>query len=150
MHVPRTADRLDLVAGALLLVLGVFVIWESGHYGMGRMANIGPGFFPRVLGVVLAFAGAGTILGALGRQGSVPALRLRVAAAVGGALLAFALLIEPFGIVPATVALTIVARFAEPRPNILHVLVLSLGLSALCAAVFVWGLNLPLSLVKLP
>ncbi len=150
MQWPRTADRLDLLSGAILLVLGVFVVWESGHYGMGRMANIGPGFFPRALGVVLVLAGIGTMIGALGRTGTLPPLRLRVAVAVGGSLLAFALLVEPFGIVPATVALTIVSRLAEPRPSIVRVLVLALGLSALCAAVFVWGLNLPLALVKLP
>ncbi len=150
MRLHRTYDRLELAAGMLLVLIGAFVIWESGHYGMGRMANIGPGFFPRVLGIVLALAGVGTILTAFGREGEMPRLRLRVAAAVGLALLAFALIVEPFGIVPATVALTVVARFAEPRPNLWRVLVLAVLLSALCTAVFVWGLKLPLAVVKLP
>ena len=103
-----------------------------------------------VLGIVLALAGVGTILTAFGREGAMPPLRLRVAAAVGLSLLAFALIVEPFGLVPATIALTIISRFAEPRPNPLRVLVLAVLLSALCTAVFVWGLKLPLSVVKLP
>lgn len=150
MRLNRTYDRLDLVAGTLLLAVGAFVIWESGHYDMGRMTNIGPGFFPRILGIVLALAGVGTILTAFGREGAMPPLRLRVAAAVGLSLLAFALIVEPLGLVPATIALTVISRFAEPRPGLLRVLVLAVLLSALCTAVFVWGLKLPLSVVKLP
>lgn len=150
MRLHHSYDRLELMAGTLLVLVGAFVIWESGHYDMGRMTNIGPGFFPRILGIVLALSGVGTIVTAFGREGEMPRLRLRVAAAVGLSLLAFALLVEPFGLVPATLALTIIVRFAEPRPNLLRVLILAVLLSVLCTAVFVWGLKLPLSVVKLP
>lgn len=150
MATTRQFDRTDLAAGVLLLAVGVFVIWETGHYPMGRMSNIGPGFFPRALGIVLALAGAGTMLTAIGRRGSFPPLKVRAATAVALSLLAFALLVEPLGLVPATVALTVVARFAEPRPPILRVLGLAALLSALCAAIFVWGLGLPLKVVTWP
>lgn len=146
----RSVDRVDLLAGLLVFAVGAFVVWESGNYGMGRMANIGPGFFPRALGIILILAGLGTMVSALGRGGALPPLGLRAGAAVGLSLLAFALLVEPFGLVPATIALTFVARFAEPHPPLLRVAALSLALSALCTAVFVWGLGLPINIVTLP
>lgn len=150
MRLPRHVDYTEIAAGVLLLALGAFVVWESQSYPMGQMRNIGPGAFPTALGVILVIAGIGTVLGAIGRAGAAPVFKLRAAAAVALSLLVFAVLIEPFGLVPATLALTLIVRFAEPRPNLLHVLVLGVGLSVLCAAVFVYGLNLPIAIAKLP
>lgn len=143
-------DAGDLLGGLLVAALGAFVVWETGNYPMGRMANIGPGFFPRALGVVLLVAGAGTMLLAIGRAAPLPRFKWRAAAAVALSLAAFALIVEPFGLVPATVALTFVARLAEPRPPLWRVAVLAAALSALCALIFEVGLGLPLDLVSWP
>lgn len=150
MRLPKDIDRADLVGGLLVAALGAFVIWETGNYSMGRMANIGPGFFPRALGVILVAAGVGTMLLALRRAAPMPRLKVRAAAAVALALLVFALMVEPFGLVPATIALTVVARFAEPRPSLWRVAVLAVALAGLCALIFEVALGLPLDLVSWP
>ena len=40
----------DHVAGALLLALGVAVAIAGAGYGLGSLRQMGPGFFPTVLG----------------------------------------------------------------------------------------------------
>jgi len=150
VRLPQGIDRADLLGGFLVAGLGAFVVWETGNYSMGRMANIGPGFFPRALGVVLLAAGVGTMVLAVGRAAPLPRFKGRAAAMVALSLLVFALMVEPFGLVPATVALTFLARFAEPRPVLWRVAVLAVVLAGLCALIFEVALGLPLDLVSWP
>ena len=44
-------------SGAILIVLGLALAWKSLDYRIGVLARLGPGFFPLMLGVVLAVLG---------------------------------------------------------------------------------------------
>ncbi len=47
----------DFAAGAVYLALGVAAIWIGRNYQFGTSERMGPGFFPTVLGSVLALFG---------------------------------------------------------------------------------------------
>ena len=47
----------DFVSGLLFVVVGLSVMWLAGHYNPGTTARMGPGYFPRLLGGVLALLG---------------------------------------------------------------------------------------------
>jgi hypothetical protein len=47
----------DLVSGVLFVVVGLSVMWLAGDYSPGTAARMGPGYFPRVLGGLLALLG---------------------------------------------------------------------------------------------
>jgi Tripartite tricarboxylate transporter TctB family len=47
----------DVVAGGLLLLLGSAAVFESRTYGVGTLMQMGPGFMPMLLGVILIVLG---------------------------------------------------------------------------------------------
>ena len=57
--------------------------------------------------------------------------------------LAFTYLVEPLGLVPATVALVGFAALAERHVRPLRTAILAVALSALAVTVFSWGLGIP-------
>ena len=54
----RIKSQKDFFAGLLFLALGVAFAWGATTYNVGTGARMGPGYFPLMLGVVLAVMGA--------------------------------------------------------------------------------------------
>lgn len=140
------------VAGGLMLTLGglAFSLYALGHYEFGTLQRMGPGFFPAMLGLVLAVLGAAQLVPALFRQGKSPEFRGRSFVAVLLSVAAFALLIRPLGLLPAIAAVIALSSFAERKFNIRAVILQIVLLSALSWVVFKVGLNMSLSLFSWP
>lgn len=138
----------DLVAGAVMMVLGLFVaLYAGSHYEIGRPAHMGPGFFPVVLGWVLA--GLGLVIALFAFRKTVhtlhpPLFALRAITAVSIAILVFSLLLEWLGLVPATVALTFVVVFAERPLQLGRTLLLAISLALISWLIFTVGLQMTL------
>ncbi|MEW6513040.1 MAG: hypothetical protein AB1443_03460 [Pseudomonadota bacterium] len=47
----------DALAGALFALIGLGVVFVAGDYPAGEAARMGPGYFPRLLGMVLMLLG---------------------------------------------------------------------------------------------
>ena len=54
----------DLLAGIMFMVIGVVFAVGAYNYQMGTAARMGPGFFPRILGFIMA--GLGVIIAGIG------------------------------------------------------------------------------------
>lgn len=143
-------DPIDAIGGAIVLVVGLIASGISLTYPMGSSAAIGPGVFPLILGVVMSLIGVAMLGGSLNRDGTLHAMNMRATMAVFGALAVFALLIRPFGLVPAACACVVVGRLAEPDMRLLPVGVLAIALAALCWLIFVVALGLPLPVLRWP
>lgn len=48
----------DFFSGLMFMAVGVAFAWGSGNYSIGTGARMGPGYFPLMLGVLLAILGA--------------------------------------------------------------------------------------------
>ena len=48
----------DFWAGLLFVGLGILAVWVGSRYPLGTAARMGPGYFPRTLGLLLMFLGA--------------------------------------------------------------------------------------------
>ena len=141
-------DTRDLIAGLALAALGAFVAWyASDHYAIGRVSRMGPGFAPVALGCILTGLGAIIALLAL-RKAIPPADQLpfewRPLLAVLTAVLVFSGLVERLGLVPATVALVMLAALAEKPYKPKRTLLLGLCVSALAWLIFSVGLQMTL------
>jgi hypothetical protein len=137
-------DWADLIGGGLLIAFGVwFALHSVEAYNIGELRRMGPGFFPTVLGILVAVFGLVLIVPALLRPAPlpVPALRPLLTIVAGG--LAFAMLIEPAGLVPATVALVCTVVLAETEVRVLRTVILAAALSAMAVGVFTEGLGIP-------
>lgn len=51
------AQRRDFFAGGLMMLIGLVAIMEGRNYNLGTLRQMGPGFFPIALGVLLVFLG---------------------------------------------------------------------------------------------
>ncbi len=147
-------DVRDLVAGAILMLLGVFVaLYAERHYAVGNAERMGPGFFPVVLAWILA--GLGLIIALLALRKTVhvlhpPRLAPRSLVAVLASVAAFSLLVAPFGLIPATFALAFVAALAGrefvPRRTVL----LGISLGVLAWLIFTVGLQMNIPAFSFP
>jgi predicted outer membrane lipoprotein len=61
----KIKSQKDFFSGLMFLVVGIAFAWGATTYSIGEGARMGPGYFPLVLGVVLAAIGAFTIFEAL-------------------------------------------------------------------------------------
>lgn len=144
-------DYRDAVGGALLVALGAaFTIYSWTHYPLGTVTRMGAGMVPFSLGLILAIFGGMIVLASLSRQGAFPEVRVATPLLVLGSVVLFAVVIKPFGLLPATFAATLVAAFADLSFRPLRNIVLAAGLSALAYVIFSVGLQLPLPLFAWP
>ena len=147
-------DYRDLISGILITVVGLFVaVHAMTNLETGTIARMGPGYFPMVLGWLLA--GVGVVILLLSLRTAIaskvaPAMAPRPLLAVFLALLVFSFLVERFGLVPATVALTAVAVFAERKPPLRRSVLLAIGLSIVAWLIFSVALQMNLPAFHIP
>lgn len=144
-------DYVDIVGGALLVLFGVAVTYTSvTYYPMGTASRMGPGMFPAGLGVVLVVLGLLLALQALRRPGEKPDIRVFSPLFVLGGIAAFALLIVPFGLIPAIVAVIVISSLADLKIRPVSLALSCIGLSLFAPFVFVICLGLQIPMVRWP
>jgi hypothetical protein len=139
----------DFWAGAIYLALASVVIWIARDYELGTSARMGPGYFPTVLGWVLALFGALSIGRAFLRPGEpISAIAWRPLCLVLGATVLFGLLLPRAGVLIALPCLIVVSALASRNSRLDGVSIAALvGLVAFCVVVFVKGLGVPMPLI---
>ena len=134
----------DVLAGLLFIAIGAGAFAVALSYPFGTVQQMGPGFFPRVLGVILAGFGLVTIVRGL-RSGQPveggwvwgPLVVLTAS------LVAFGWLMERVGLVPSLVVLVVASAYAGSEFRWREQLVLVPILVLISIAIFIWGLGLP-------
>ncbi len=144
----------DFFAGLLFIVVGGAFAWGSTTYTVGNAARMGPGYFPLLLGIILAVMGGivafkSFVSGApggdrIGAWAWRPLSLVLAANVVFGALLVGvpALGIPQFGLVVAIFALVFIASAAGEKFVLKEVAGLAAILSAGSYAAFVYLLAL--------
>ena len=138
----------DFWTGIIYVAVGASAVLFARDYGLGTAFRMGPGYFPTVLGGLLALIGLVSLGRAALRAGDpLPPLRLKGLLAVTAATLAFGALVRGAGVVVALPILVLVSAAASARFRWGPALVLAAGLTVFCAAVFLKGLGVPLPIV---
>lgn len=139
----------DFWAGAIYLALAIAVIWIGGNYQLGTSARMGPGYFPTVLGWVLAIFGVVSVGRSFLRPGeAISAFAWRPLVLVLGATVLFGLLLQRVGVLIALPCLIVIGALASrnTRPDVTSIAAL-IGLVAFCVVIFVKGLGVPMPLI---
>jgi hypothetical protein len=135
----------DFYAGLLFVAFGVFAIIVARNYPLGTAARMGPGYFPRLLGILLIVLGAALSLTALRGQGPpLPGWKWRPVSIVLLSVVAFGLVLTHAGLVLSTIGLIAVASTASREFRFRESLLSGVLLAALSVGVFVIGLKLQL------
>ena len=144
----------DFYSGLMFIVVGGAFAWGATTYEVGTGARMGPGYFPLILGILLALIGAGVTFKALtrsvpdgdkiGRWAWRPLFYVIMANLVFGALLAGIPQIHfpAFGMIVAIYALTFVASMAEAGWKFKTTFTLATVLAVGSYLAFVVGLKL--------
>jgi len=137
----------DFWSGVMFCGFAAVALLAARGYALGTAGKMGPGYFPLLLGLVLAGLGLLLIGRSLVLDGDpVPRLHLLPIAVIAFAVALFGLMIEPLGLVVTLAILTIVTAWAGPEFRLAESAVLAVALIAFSIGVFVYLLGLPLAL----
>lgn len=143
----RIVDQKNFYAGVLYLLLGGSVAIVSAGYSIGTTARMGPGYFPVLVGSLLALLGIIVAAGAV----SPSARSTRIARVkpwslffVLLAVVSFAILLRPAGAGLAIIALTLISALAVEKTNWRQVCLTALVLVPLAYMIFVTIIGLQL------
>jgi Tripartite tricarboxylate transporter TctB family len=143
---PPPVRRADLWSGLLFAAIGAIILWSGVDYSKGVASRIGPGYVPRLLGVLLAAIGVFLIARAWWTTDEIDtAIAWRPAILVLGSVVAFALVFEATGLVPAILVSVAIANYATVENRWTTAVALGAVLALFAWALFVKGLGLPLS-----
>ncbi len=144
-------DYRDIVGGLLLVIGGLAFSWYAGSsYDLGTLRRMGPGMFPTALGFVLAAFGVVMMVPAFFRPGEMPVIRIWTPIFVLAGVAAFAMMIRPFGLMPAILAVVIVSSFAELKVRPVSLTILCVALCIIAWLTFRVGLGLPIAMWRWP
>ena len=141
----RIRNPKDFWAGLLFASVGLAAIVLGSRYNLGTAARMGPGYFPRILGMLLILLGAIIALRALRVDGpAIPPWRWWSTGMVLGSVVLFGLIVNTVGLALSTVILIVLASSASSEFRWKESLVSGVFLAVLAVSVFVIGLKLQL------
>ena len=135
----------DFWAGLLFIGLGILAITVGSRYALGTAARMGPGYFPRILGILLLVLGALiTFRGVRWDGDRIHTWRWRPTVVVLVSVVIYGIIIGWLCISISTVLLIVGASAASHEFRWKESVVAGLLLSALAVGVFVIGLSVQL------
>jgi len=142
-------DNRDFLAGLMLIVTGGGGMFLARDYPMGSALRMGPGYFPIVLGGIMAAFGIYVMVQGLIKKEKVQGTwSLRALIILPIAAVVFGFLMEELGFIPALVALIFVSAAAGDQFKWIEVVVMAIVLTACSTGLFIYGLGLPYPLFK--
>jgi integral membrane sensor domain MASE1 len=142
---PAIRNPKDFWSGALFIAVGIAAMVLGSHYALGTAARMGPGYFPRILGILLIVLGGILALRATQVPGApLPRVHWRPTVIVLGSVVLFGAIVRPLGVALSTLILIVTSSAAsrEFRPR--EALLAGIVLATLAVGVFVVGLQIQL------
>ena len=134
-------------AGLIFTFFGVSALVLSHNYEMGTAMDMGPGFFPSVLGAILTLLGVIiSVRGLWPAKERLDAWRLRPLMVVVCSVVAFGLLVKTIGLILSILMLILTSFAAGLELRVREVVALFLVMVTLVAGLFVYLLELPFNL----
>ena len=133
----KIKSQKDFFSGLMFMVIGIAFAWGATNYNIGEGARMGPGYFPLVLGILLAAIGAFTIFEAMVVETEdgepVGKIAWKPLAFIIGSNVVFGILlggvrslgIPSFGLIVGIYALVFIAALAGDEFNLKEVIILA-------------------------
>jgi hypothetical protein len=138
----------DFIAGLIYISIGLAAIVIGWDYKMGTALQMGPAYFPTVLGCVLAGIGLISLVRAFLRDGEpVAKFAWKPLLIIVGATVVFGLLVRGAGLLIALPLFVLMTARASIQFRWVTALALAAGATLFCSLVFVQGLGVPLPLI---
>jgi hypothetical protein len=150
----KIKSQKDFYSGVMFAVTGIAFAWGATTYNVGTGARMGPGYFPLMLGILMAAIGLGIMFTGLTVETEdgepIGKWAWKQVVYIIGANLAFGVLlgglpsigIPAMGMIIAIYALTLIASLAGNEFELRKVLLLATVLAAGSYVAFIWALKL--------
>lgn len=137
----------DFASGLLFIFIGAAALVLGSGYRPGTLLNMGPGYFPRIIGILLVVSGAIVALGSLRiRGGRIEPVRLRPLVLILASIAAFGWALERQGLLVALGLLIAISSLAQGGRRFWEIPVLLAVLAFIAWLIFVQGLGLAIPL----
>jgi Tripartite tricarboxylate transporter TctB family len=139
----------DFLSGVMFIAFGLITLWFGRSLAVGTTVRMGPGFVPHMLAYIMLGLGLIIAVWALITPGEIAeAPKWRPITMVTIGIVAFALLLESFGLLPALVALVFIASLGGDEFKLWEVLANIVVLTVLCVLVFKVGLGMNIDVIQ--
>ena len=142
---PLIRNPKDFYAGLLFVAIGLADLVIVRSYPLGTSSRMGPGYFPRILGILLL--GLGTLLSLRGFRSGGEAMsrwHWRPLTIVLLSVLVWGLTAQGLGLVVASLALVFMSSVASDEFRWREAVLSGAIQAAAMAALFIYGLGVPL------
>ena len=137
----------DFYGGLVLMGIALFALWASSDLQGMRGFSFGPGTAPRMFAYLLLALGAGVAITGFFVEG--PPLQrygIRGPFFVTLAILAFAVMIRPLGLIVTSFVSFMIATMGSDETKLVEAIIVGIFLTIGCALLFPYALGLPLDL----
>ena len=150
----KIKSQKDFFSGLMFTVVGVAFAWGATTYTVGTGARMGPGYFPLMLGILMALIGLGIMFTGLSVETTdgekIGKWAWKQVVFILGANLAFGVLlgglpsigVPAMGMIIAIYALVIISSLAGHEFRLPTVLILATVLAIGSYVAFIWALKL--------
>jgi putative tricarboxylic transport membrane protein len=143
---PVRAPR-DFYGGTALVMLATLTLIAAAELPGQRGFAFGPGTAPRLFSFLLAALGAAVAVGGVFTDGPpIEKYKIRGPSLVVISILAFAAMIRPLGLVPATFLAFMISILGSTEMRWIESLIAAATMTVFCVLLFVYLLNLPFQL----
>ena len=139
----------DFLSGVMFIAFGVVALYFGRNLAQGTTVRMGPGYVPHMLAYIMIALGAVIGLVAL-VSGSEPVERpkWKPIFMVTLGIVCFALLFERAGLLPALIALVLIASLGGEEFKLTEVIGNMVVLAILCTVVFKVGLGMNIAVLQ--
>ena len=138
----------DIVSGLIFIAFGLSFAYAAWNYDLGTAIRMGPGYFPVLLGGLLAFLGVLVLVqGAVAAEGGpIGPIPWRGIVLILGSVLFFGFTVRRLGLVPSLFVTVFLAALSSTRTGLVTAVIMAAVLTVLCALIFSYALGLPVPL----
>jgi hypothetical protein len=146
--VERRRSFPDVLAGGIFVLIGGAFVVGALSYELGTPLRMGPGYFPLLVGGILAALGLAIVLKGLvaGEVLTFGAIPWRAVAVIVLAVLFFGFTVRRLGFVPTCAVTALLTTLASSRVRLLTAVAVAAGLTVASTLIFVVALQLRIPL----
>jgi hypothetical protein len=155
----KSSRRREFYAGGLMALIGLGTVLEAWTYDVGSLTEMGPGFLPLILGIVLIFISVLIALGAGQAGDAAGALAEPAHMAIGQfdwrggiaiiiGVMAFIVFGALAGLIPATFACVFISALGDRTSTPRSAALLALCVTVLGCGLFSFVLKVPFPLIR--
>ncbi|MFW8565322.1 tripartite tricarboxylate transporter TctB family protein [Orrella sp. 11846] len=135
-------DYRDILGGLLMILIGAFAAIYGQKYQIGQLQRMGPGFFPVVLGIILAGLGVFIAIPAFFRTGTIIRIDWKSLIWCTIGVVAFGLLLDSTGLIISSIAMIIFSSIPGVDMTWKSRILLSIAVAFITWLIFIFGLGM--------